>query len=601
MSEKMSTFQMLSLGLIIVAILVSAASLSYTMGINSKTAEISKETEELSSATTELDSSVQGLSSAVGDLTEIVGASGEEIQDILSRLEELEKEGPKPEPTERVVLRLGLATSFETTDPPIWYSDLLNGIGELVTERLTTVWEEDGQVVTKPVLAESWDWDEDLTWTFYLKKGVKFSDGSDFTAEDVYYSIWGRQEQRPPNMLWSIDERVADVEIIDDYTIKFVTKFKINNFPVWVSHGWDSVMSYDAVKKSGQENVYPIEGVGSVLGTGPYMWTELEPLLFAKMTLNPYWRGETPQITDIEIYYLPDDDARVAALESGSVDFIDSAPLEALELLEDEGFTILSKPGTGFRCLALNNVKPPLDDIRVRQALAYAINYDELLETIVGPKAIRPRTVIPPAGLGAGDFVIYDYDPDKAKQLLEEAGYGDGLELKWAVRAGQFARSEELAAAIQSYLRDIGVNVEISVLERSSLHVETIVKRNQYLDGEDVEWIYDILWGGWLSDTLYAGDDMFSLYRSESDHNYWYYHNSDVDELILFSVSTAPLDERIEASLQAQQIMMEECAMIPIVTTPYISASTPDYTGHVIRPNVYEYFGGEYGFPRLAK
>jgi len=571
------------------------------MSVNKKTEEISSATSELDSSIKELTSAETELSSAVSDVAEAVGASGEEIQNILKRLEELEKEEPGPIPTKKVVLRLGLNTAFETTDPPIWYSDLLNGIGELVTERLTTVWEEDGKVVVKPVLAESWEWDQDLTWTFHLKKGVKFSDGSEFTTQDVWYSIWGRQEQRPPNMLWSIDERVESVEIVDDYTIKFVTKFKINNFDVWVSHGWDSIMSYDAVKKAGQENVYPIEGVENVLGTGPYMWTELEPNLFAKMTLNPYWRGETPQITDIEVYYLPDDDARVAALESGSVDFISPCPLEAVELLENKGFTILQKPGTGIRNIALNNIHPPLDDVRVRQALAYAINYTELLETIIGPQGIRARTVVPLAGLGAGDFAIYDYDPVKAKQLLTDAGYGDGLDLKWAIRAGEFPRSEEMAAAIQSYWRDIGINVEVTILERAARHAETIVKRNLYLDGEDVEYIYDMFWGGWFSDTLYAGDDMFSLYRSTSDHNYWWYHNTDVDELIIFSVSTAPLDERIDATLEAQQIMMEECAMIPIVTEPYLSASSPLYIGHIIRPNVYEYFGGELGFPTLNK
>jgi len=489
-------------------------------------------------------------------------------------------------------LKLGLDTAFETTDPPIWYSDLLNGIGQLVTEPLFRMWEENGQVVYKPVLVDSFEMTNTTTWVFHLKQGVKFSDGSELTSKDVWYSIWGRQEQRPPNMLWSIDPRVKSFQIIDDYTFQMVTNYPMPNLNAWLCQGWTNIMSYDAVKKSGQENVYPIQGVDVVLGTGPYMWTELEPMLYAKMGLNPYWRGETPQITNIEIYYLPDSDARVAALEAGSVDFIHDVPLEAIETLKNEGFTIWFRPGTGFRCLALNNIKPPLDDIRVRKALSYAINYEELLDTVFSGYAVRPRSVIPPASLGYKEFPYYDYDPAKAKELLAEAGYPDGLTLKMAYRAGYFAHVDEATAAIQAYFRDVGVNLEVDILERSALHEETIGNRVRYLDGEITpeEMTYHIVYGGWLTDTLWGGDDMFSLYRNVSTHNYWYYHNNEVTAQILYSVSQAPLEDRIAAMQKAQQTMMEDAAMIPFYTAPYYSVSTPKYTGHKILPNVYEYF-----------
>lgn len=505
---------------------------------------------------------------------------------------------PTPTPPEKVVLKIGLDTAYETADPPIWYSDLLNGIGQLVTEPLTRMmWAEDavppkGDNKIVPVLAESWERTDELTWVFHIKRGVKFSDGSELTAKDVYFSLWGRQEMRPPNFLWSIDARIESMEIVDDYTIKMKTILPMNNLEAWLVHGWDSIMSYDAVKASGQENIYPIQGVENVLGTGPYMWTEIEPMLYAKMTLNPYWRGEKPQITDIEIYYLPDSDARVAALEVGSVDFIHDVPLEAIEMLRKKDFTIWEGPGTLFRCLALVNIKPPLDDIRVRQALAHAINYDELIETVFAGAAIRPLSVVPPADLGAGEYKYYDYDPEKAKQLLAEAGYADGLKLKMAYRSGGMPHIDEVTAAIQGYFRAVGVTLEADILERSTLHEERIVMRNNYIRGEatvdDIN--YNIFYGGWFSDTLYAGDDMFSLYRSESDHNYWYYHNEEVDELIMKSVSQAPLEERIEAVLKAQEIMMEDCAMISFYAPPYYSASSPKYTGHIILPNIYEYF-----------
>jgi len=587
--SKNYTTQNISVILIVVAILVSGASLTYITGLSSKIDELGTSIEEMTSTEAELTDAVIAVGHSLAGFEE-------SISEIEKRLEDIEK---PVTPAEKVVLRLGLDTAFETTDPPIWYMDLLNGVGQLVTEPLFLMMEEGGQVVIKPILVESWEQEDDLTWVFHLKHGVKFSDGSELTSEDVWYSIWGRQEMRPSNMMWSIDARVDDFEIVDDYTFKMTTKYPMPNLHAWLVQGWTQIMSYDQVKKSHQEDVYPITGIDSVLGTGPYMWTELEPMLYAKMTLNPYYCGETPQITDIEVYYIPDADARVAALETNTVDFIHQVPLEALDLLKNKGFTIWEAPGTAFRCLAFNNMKPPLDDIRVRKALAHAINYDELIDTIFAGAAMHPLSVVPPACLGYKEFPLYDYDPVKAKELLADAGYADGLTLKLAYDEGYFSHIGECTAVIQAYFREVGVTLDVDLLERSKRLEEREGNRDRYLAGDMTpeEMTYDIVYGGWLTDTLWAGDDLYSLYLSTSNHNYWYIDNPEVDELIKFSVSMAPLEERIEAAEKVQQILMEDCTMISFFTSPYQSASTSKYTGHQILPNVYEYFNEG----RLAK
>ena len=595
MAKSVSTIQMVSVILIIIAILVSGISLSSITGLSGKTeeqgAKLSTKIDELAASTAELKSAELELVTATADLINTVEASAEKITALEERLKKLEEAAAKP-PEKKVVLKIGLDTSFETTDPPIWYTDLLNGIGQLVTEPLTRVLEyRDGELIIQPVLAESWEWDNDLTWTIHLRKGVRFSDGSPFTAKDVWYSIWGRQEMRPPNFLWSIDERVESCEIIDDYTVKFVTKMIIPNFYIWLCHGWDSIMSYEQVKRSGQENVFPITGVDNVLGTGPYMWTDLEPNLYAKMTLNPYWRGERPQITDIEIYYLPDAEARVVALESGSDDFIHSVPLEQIERLREEGYKIWEGDPINFQSLAFVNIKPPLDNVKVRQALAHAINYDEMMDKIWGGLAKLPLSVVPMV-YGYKEFPIYDYNPEKARQLLVEAGYPNGFTIKMPYRVGAFPHVDEFVAVVQGYWREIGVNLEVDILERSILQRESVTRRTEYLQGkatvDDIK--YHIFIEGWFSDTLWSGDDMYSLYMSTSSHNYWYYHNAEVDRLILLSISNAPLSQRLAAVEQAQEIMMNDCAMISFFASPYYSASTPNYTGHKILPNIYEYF-----------
>jgi len=492
---------------------------------------------------------------------------------------------------EKVVLRIGLSVAFETPDPPEWWSDYLNGIGQLVCEPLTRLWEEDGKLVIKPVLAESWEQIDDVTWVFHLRKDVKFSDGSPFTAQDVWFSIWGRQNPRPSNLIWSIDARVQDCVIVDNYTIKFITKSPIPNFPIWVSHGWTSIISYEQVKRSGQLNAVPISGVENVLGTGPYKWVEIQPSLYAKMTLNPYWRGAKPQITDVEIYYLPDDEARVAALETGAVHYITPVPPEAIDRLKQKGFTLWTRSAINFHNLGFVTVLSPTDNVKVRQAIAYAINRDEMLSSIYGAAAEPLNTVVPRACDGAGDFPIYSYNPEKARQLLAEAGYPDGCTVRMAYRAGEFSHVDEVVAAIVGYLAKVGINVQVDILERSKLRAETIGNRYSYLHGENVTWTYNMAFDDWSTDTLWAGDDMWSKYTMDSDHNWFMYDNPVVDELIRTSVSLAPYEQRLNATLEAQRIMMEDCVIVPLFGNEYVGASTPKYKGHVIMPNCYEYFG----------
>jgi peptide/nickel transport system substrate-binding protein len=519
-----------------------------------------------------------------------LGEYGESIAAIEKRLKALEEAvPPTPSPEEKVVLRIGINKNFAAPDPPFWYTDLLNGLGQLVTEPLFLSWWENDEPSLKPLLVESYEITDELTWVFHLKKGIKFSDGSELTAKDVWWSLWGRQDPRPGNFLWSIDPRIESMEIVDTYTIKMVTKSPMADLTIWLSHGWTNIMSYEAVKRSGQENVVPIQGVENVLGTGPYMWEEIEPNLYAKMTLNPYWRGDRPQITNIEFYYLPDDEARVAALESGSVDFITPLPIVAIDMLEKKGFTIWEAPGHGLQMLSINNLFPPCDDIRVRQAMAYAINYDELLSTILGRAAERIYSPAPPV-LGYKEVRIYDYNPEKARQLLSDAGYPDGITIKYPHYPAATAQADEIIAAIQGYFRDAGINLQVDIVERATWQDVRIGIRHQWLEDKSTEFLYHCYIWGWSSDTMFVGDDLFSTCRGEAASNYNFYSNPEVDELIEFAVSQAPLEERIKACEEAQQIYMEDCVLIPLYSTPHISVSTSAYTGHIILPNGYECF-----------
>jgi ABC-type transport system substrate-binding protein len=328
-------------------------------------------------------------------------------------------------------------------------------------------------------------------------------------------------------------------------------------------------------------------------GTGPWQWYELEPMVYSKMKLNPYWRGSKPQIDEIEIYAAIDDTARVIGLGAGSFDFIFPTPIEALDALEDQGFKLWVKPTPIMQQIQINNAYPPFDDVRVRQALAHSINREELVPVIWGKYATITNSPAPVGTTGYKDFPLYDYNPEKAKDLLTEAGYPNGVTVDMFVAQGN-EKHLEAAQVIKTYAAAVGIDINLLLMDRLSMRALSFEERSDYLAGEDVDFSFHLDFRGWHADTLWAGDDMFSLYYSTQTNNKWYNENPELDELLDFSIGMAPLDERIEAVEMAQQIWMEECYGVMLYAAPYIYTTVPELKDIYTEPNVYVWFEDSY-------
>jgi ABC-type transport system substrate-binding protein len=571
--------------LVIVSILVSGVSAYFSYSLVSTSSSTNIKLDDLNKKLGDLTAAELTLSNAVKDLAT---AQGKTATDIAALQEKLASLNQTVTPAKKNVLRIGIVNSFETMDPPQWGDDTLNALGQNVWEALFRMSWNGTKAIYEPVLCEKYEVTDALTWVFHIRKDVKFSDGSPLTAQDVYWSL-SRNDPRPPNMMWSLDERIASYTIVDDYTIKMVTKYPMNNLHAWLCQGWTNIVSYEWVKKTNQLHKEVFDGISP--GTGPYMVTSFEPQVSAKMTLNPYWRKAEPQITDIEIYSVKDDTARVTALQTGFLDWIVSVPPEAISTLRDKGYKLWDYNLPQLVSIATNNVMPPTDNIKVRQAMAYAINYDEFLTALYGETAIRPLSMALPGTIGYKEFPIYNYDPVKAKQLLAEAGYSNGLTVKMAVVEGwALGKTSEAVAALQQYFKDVGITLQVDILERAAYRALIAGQHESYLAGQKPDFRWQLVFRPWGSDTLYAGDDMQSLYTSTTNINDWYYMNPKVDELILYSVSQAPLADRIKAIEQAQQIMMEDCAGIPLYTGVTFAASTSQLKGFIFQPNGYQYF-----------
>lgn len=307
---------------------------------------------------------------------------------------------------------------------------------------------------TQPVLAESWSVSEDkLTWTFKLRHGVTFHDGTPFNAEAVKYTFDRIKDPEIGSPRKSTANMIKEVNVIDDYTVAFVTANPFAPFLAQLSAYNLAIISPTAAKKWGKKySEHPA-------GTGPFKldsWTPGEKLVFARN--ENYW-GEKTLVDKLETRIVPEDSARVMLLLSGEVDVIASVPPIMLDKLKKtKDVQILQK--TGFRTIyiGLNNKVKPFNDLKVRQAVAHAINPEPIVQGILGGVGTIGGGFESPVIPGADkNLAPYKYDPALAKKLLAEAGYPNGFETTFYTPTGRYLMDRQVAEAVQAQLKEVGI------------------------------------------------------------------------------------------------------------------------------------------------
>lgn len=335
------------------------------------------------------------------------------------------------------------------------------------------VW--DGLVYRDPVtneykgnLATSWEWIDDLTLEFKLREGVKFHNGEEFDADDVVYTVNyvadeknGAKTQR--NVNW-----MKSAEKVDKYTVRISLK---KPFPAAIEF------------LSGPVSIYPNEyyaeagptGMGlKPVGTGPYKVTEVEPgkhfVLEKYEGYHDSPKGQ-PEVGRIDIRTIPDVNTQMAELFSGSLDLIWQVPADqAGKLATMDQFTVANESTMRIGYLTLDAAgrtgeDNPFTDVRVRRAVAHAINREALVAALLKGKSKVISTACFPSQFGCfQDVPSYDYDPEKAKALLAEAGYPDGFETDYYAY-----RDREYAEAISSFLNAVGIKTNFHMLQYSAL------------------------------------------------------------------------------------------------------------------------------------
>ncbi len=437
-------------------------------------------------------------------------------------------------------LRVGIPWTPENLDPTMNLSSIRATVGVSLFDSLVGR-DRDNRIV--PELAESWKLLNDTTWQLKLRRGVVFHNGEPFNAEAVRFTIERVLDpgQKSPNRA-NIGE-ITRVEALDDLTVNLVTTKpyapllnRLIDFPILPP-------KYTAEKGNPGMALRPV-------GTGPYRFVSLvKDDQMVVEAFERHWRG-APAIQRIVFKAIPEPFTRTAALRNGEVDLITTVPPTlGRELERVSGVKVQRVPSTWQIYLGLNALKKPLADVRVRQALNYASDVETLIRTVLDGNGRRQAGPFTPAMFGYDPSVKgYAHDPAKARQLLAEAGYPDGLEITLDAPAGRYQGDKELAEGLGGQWQKAGFKPKVRTAEWG-----TYFKR--YL-GKEFPDAYLLGTGGPMQD----GDELFNLVSSKGRG--LYYKSDKVDALFDLGRSAVDPAARKKVYADLARAMVEDATWV---------------------------------------
>ena len=462
-----------------------------------------------------------------------------------------------------------MLVDFTTMDPMDTSDTLSGGIQRMMMDGLFGF---DDNMKIIPMLATEYEANEDATeYVIHLRQGISFTDGTPFNAEAAKANLdrWGDKELglKRTTLLCNV---IDSTEIVDEYTVKVKLSQSFGAFISTLAHPACVLVSPKVIAEGNDACAdHPV-------GTGQYIFKEWIAGDHATVTLNKEWWGYDAEICGGTALAEPDagfksvtfrpvaeNATRVAMLQSGDADFIWPVPTESMQALAgDTNIYVGAEEGMVVRCLFMNNQKAPFNDKRVRQAVNYAINKDAYIAVVKNGLSSAASSIIGPATQHYKGNDPYPYDPEKAKELLAEAGYPDGFEctLICASTTGNLKQGE----FIQQQLAQVGITMNINALESAVVNdkVENVNKPGPEAEVE----MYTI---GWSSSTGDADWGIRPLVAIESQppmsYNICYYENKEVDELLYSALGTADESKRAEFYAQAQDILWEDCPMVCLV------------------------------------
>jgi glutathione transport system substrate-binding protein len=429
----------------------------------------------------------------------------------------------------------------------------------------------DGDMKLIPVLAESYESNKTATeFTIRLRRGVKFHDGTPFNAQAAKINF--ERLVNPENRLSraSLLNMVEKFEAVDEATLRLTLKEPFGALINNLAHAGTLIHSPAAIEQYGKDVMrHPV-------GTGPFKFVSWQADTLKVTRNESYWRPDLPRVDTITLRSVPENGSRLAMLQAGEAQFIYPLPPEMVTVAErNPKLDLITKPSIVTFYVAMNNLRKPFTDVRVRQALNYAVDKRAFAKVVYNGFTDPLDSVVPPGLPFYAKQSEWPFDVAKAKELLKEAGYPDGFETEiaganntTATRAMQF---------MQQQLAQVGVKVKVTPLEAGTL-TQKIWSVSKPEDAT-----VQLYYGGWSASTGDPDWQLRPLLFGESFppklFNVAYYANPEVDATIRASIATADVEKRADAYKRAQELIWKDAPWIYLGVERLLAAKAKTLTG----------------------
>ncbi|MCU1696977.1 MAG: ABC-type dipeptide transport system, periplasmic component, partial [Mycobacterium sp.] len=416
---------------------------------------------------------------------------------------------------------------------------------EVLENVFDTLVEPDANLEMRPALAQAWSVSPDqLTWSFQLRKGVTFQDGSRFTADDVVYSYRRIIDEKLSN----VDKfsAVTDVSAPDPDTVLIRVKQPTPNLLTNLGGFKGMAIVQRKNVESGQIATHPV-------GTGPFAFASQKSGDSITLTANPNYWGGRPKVPGVTFRFISEPSTALSALQAGEIDWTDSIPTQRVaQLKNDDSIKLAVTPSNDYWYLALNEAREPWKDPRVRQAIAYAIDRKAIVQATSYGTAAANQLAIPEGNPWYTPYDKYSYDIDEAKRLLGEAGAAPkNLDM---LVTSEYPETVTAAQVIADNLKPLGITVNIRTVDFAT-----------WLDEQNTG-NFDMLMMGWLGN-IDPDDFYYAQHHTDGSSNAQKFSNPDVDRLLDAG--------RVEVNRQARQQDYAKAATIIADQVSYIYLYNP--------------------------
>ncbi|MEH7080871.1 glutathione ABC transporter substrate-binding protein, partial [Bacillus velezensis] len=377
--------------------------------------------------------------------------------------------------------------------------------------------ERDKNNEIQPMLAEEWKQLNDTTWEFTLKHDVKFHDGTPFNATAVKKTFDRLLDPNVASPRAVVLKMVKEIKVIDEYTVQFILKEPFSPLLSILANHEGGIISPKTIEKYGKNMIQEPNG------TGPFKFDSWSPGQEITLVKNTDYWGDEPKVNKVVFKVVPEDSTRISMIETGEAHIAEPLPVAVMDQVESsQAMDIYRSEGYGTEYIGFNVTKKPFNDVRVRKAIAHAVEMDSIIKGVFNDVGVKANSLMGSKVFGYDEKLkAYEYNLKEAKKLMAEAGYAKGFNA--TILTMDSKERVNLAEVLQSQLIGIGIHLKVQVMEYGSF-----VERVNSGQSE----MFIISWRNATGDADYNQYNLFHTDSQGGAGNTFFYSNQQVDDLI---------------------------------------------------------------------